>query len=707
MIFLYFPTMLILLTIALVAANAWGLPQPRAGSEKRLAAQQLFRQTLSARPALSLEEYIRQLERVTALDGKFAEAFHELGRAYIQQETIAGRDRAVEALERAMQLAPQNTEYRYTMAKLQLRRGAHATAKSEFRKIIKLDPMQARAHYELALFYEEDMLHYRDMISPHENATLYFYEFANKDFLEAERLFRSAIGLDPQMAEAYHHLAGLYFDAQLHEKMAALMERATAKLSTADLFLFLGLARQQLGKPDAAMQAYQKALELMPPADRALFYSLQTVLSPDSLKIYERAPDSLQTRMQQRFWTARDPLFLTEANERLLEHFGRIAYANLRYGVPEKNIAGWKTDRGQTLIRFGHPRWRTRTGADLGSSATGRVTLNTSKEFWNYGDFQMVFEDRFLNWNYAFAWGSVGELDGKVIFDDKIRELPERYEFPHGGGRLKLPHVIAQFRDRQNPDSTKVEIYFGVADSALDATKPTLQRGLFFFNENWDAVRQWREKCQLVSSTAVADHLAARWPVRMKPGAYQISLEVLDPKSGRSGAEREKVVIEDFSSERLHMSSVVLAVSDSASADLELYRDGEVHLVPVFFQEFFEETPIYVYYEIYNLALDAGGQSHYQIDYVVEPAAENKSLISRAAIRLGKLLGWHRQSVAIGSTFEATGGSPEEKLYQRLEILGQPAGHHHLTIRVTDRVSDQSAWRRVSLAIKPKNKNND
>jgi len=699
--------MLILLTIALVAATALGFTQPHAGSEKKLAAQQLFRQTLSARAALSLEEYIRQLERVTAFDGKFAEAFHELGRAYIEQETIAGRDRAIVALERAIQLAPQNTEYRYTMAKLQLRRGAYATAKSEFRKIMKLDPMDARPYYQLALFREEDMLHYRDMVSPHENATIYFYEFANKDFAEAERLFRSAIGLDPKMADAYHHLAGLYFDAQLYEKMATLMEKAVTHLSSVDLFLFLGLARQQLGKADAAMQAYQQALELMPPADRAFFYSLQTVLSPDSLKIYERTPDSLQTQRQQLFWTARDPLFLTEANERLLEHFGRIAYANLRYGIPEKNIAGWKTDRGQTLIRFGQPRWRTRTRADLGTSATGRVTLNASKEFWDYGDFQMIFEDRFLNRNYAFAWGGVGEIDGKVIFDEKIRELPERYVFPHGGGRLKLPHVIAQFRDRQNPDSTKVEIYFGVADSVVYSTKPALHRGLFFFDENWSVIRQWREKRRLVNSTAAADHLADRWPVRMRPGTYQISLEVLDPKSSRSGAERETVVIEDFSAERLHMSSVVLAVADSSSSVLELYRDHNVHLVPVFLQEFFGETPIYVYYEIYNLALDAAGRSRYHLDYVVEPAPENKGLISRAAIRLGKLLGWRRQRMTIGSTFEAAGGSHDEKLYQRLEILGQPAGQYHLTIRVTDRVSGQSASRRVTLAIKQKNENND
>ncbi len=696
--------MTLLLTVAL-AANALGFTPPGAPAEKKPAAQQLFQQTLAARSSLTLEEYIRQLERVTALDKKFAEAFHELGCAHLEQNTIAGRNRALLALDRAIRLAPQNTEYRYTMAKLQLRRGARGEAKSELRRIMKIDPADARPYYHLARFKEEDMLHYRDLISPHENATIYFYEYADEDFLEAERLFRSAIGLDPKMAEAYHHLAGLYFEAQLFDKMAALMEKAAAPLSSADLFLFLGLARQRLGKSDAAMQAYQQALQLMPLEDRAFFYSLQTVLAPDSMKIYDRAPDSVKAPMQQRFWQARDPLFLTAANERLLEHFGRIAYANLRYGVPEKNIAGWKTDRGQTLIRFGQPRWRLRTRADLGTGATGRTTLNASKEFWDYENFQMIFDDRFLNRDYSFAWGSVGEIDGKALFEEKIREVPERYEFPHGGRKLELPHVIAQFRGAQNPDSTRLEIYLGLSDSArLMANSFSLQRGLFFFDENWNEIRHWRENRRFSHEAGdTAKFILDRWPVNMRPGAYRMSLEVIEPQSGRSGAERATLVVENFSGDQLNMSSVVLTNADSSNPELALHRENDVQLVPALFQDFFPDQPIYVFYEIYNLTFDAQGQSRYRIDYVVESAPPNKSL----AARLGKRLGLSRQNVTLGSSFESTGNRRDEKLYQSLEILGQPAGPYRLTIRLTDRISGQTVSRLVSFAIKQKNKNKD
>jgi GWxTD domain-containing protein len=718
--FIIFSTMIPLLTIAWAAFEVWGAAQLRAHADKKLMAQQLFQEALSARHALALEDYIDRLQHVTKLDGKFAEAFHELGRAYIECGTIAGRNQASAALERAIQLAPRNIEYRYTMAQLQLKREARAAAAGEFRQMMKLDPTDPRPYYHLALFKEEDMLHYRDMVSLHEDAVIYFYSFAEKDFAEAERLLRSAIGLAPRMAEAYHHLAGLYFDAQRYHKMADLLNRAVKHVASADVFLFLGLARHQLGQTDSAMQAYQHALQLMPPQDRAFFYSLQPVLSPDSLKVYEKAPDSVKTQIQQRFWKARDPLFLTEANERLLEHFGRIAYANLRYSVPGKNIVGWKTDRGKTLIRFGNPRTQVRTRADLGTTPTGHIKLNPSQETWNYGDFYINFSDAFMNGNYTFAWGDF-ETDGKWVFEHKIRKEPERYVFPHGGWRLELPHIIAQFRSPEdstnaNSNHTLVEIYFGLADSSLREVRSTaegyrqfaLHRGLFFFDANWNEIRQWQENRTLSFSAAqnapAPNYLIDRWPVQMPPGAYHLSLEVLDQRSGHSGAERKMIVIEDFSGEQLQMSSVVLAsaatkTSDEENFKLALYQKDDVYFVPSLFHKFSADTPIDVYYEVYNLTLDVNGQSRYRIDYVVETLQENKSLVSRAFDRLGQLLRRGERQVAITSSFESTGNQRREKLCHSIAMLGHPAGQHHLTIRLTDEISGQSAERRVAFEI--------
>ena len=43
-----------------------------------------------------------------------------------------------------------------------------------------------------------------------------------------------------------------------------------------------------------------------------------------------------------KYWSINDPLLLTGYNESSLEHFARVAYANLFFYVPKLTLAGWK-----------------------------------------------------------------------------------------------------------------------------------------------------------------------------------------------------------------------------------------------------------------------------------------------------------------------------------------------------------------------------
>ena len=61
-----------------------------------------------------------------------------------------------------------------------------------------------------------------------------------------------------------------------------------------------------------------------------------------------------------------------------MEHYGRVAYANLRFSVPARNIEGWKTIRGQTYIKYGKYQRRT----------TGVFPM--FKETWYYGGYRFV-----------------------------------------------------------------------------------------------------------------------------------------------------------------------------------------------------------------------------------------------------------------------------------------------------------------------------
>ena len=52
------------------------------------------------------------------------------------------------------------------------------------------------------------------------------------------------------------------------------------------------------------------------------------------------------------FWVKRDPTPATAHNERMEEYYYRISFANRQYG----NFgAGWKTDRGLVMVKFGEP----------------------------------------------------------------------------------------------------------------------------------------------------------------------------------------------------------------------------------------------------------------------------------------------------------------------------------------------------------------
>jgi GWxTD domain-containing protein len=58
-------------------------------------------------------------------------------------------------------------------------------------------------------------------------------------------------------------------------------------------------------------------------------------------------------RLWKAFWRGTDPNLATAAHEALDEYFARLALANARFRG--EGVAGWRTDRGEVLIRLGEP----------------------------------------------------------------------------------------------------------------------------------------------------------------------------------------------------------------------------------------------------------------------------------------------------------------------------------------------------------------
>ncbi len=77
------------------------------------------------------------------------------------------------------------------------------------------------------------------------------------------------------------------------------------------------------------------------------------ILSQDSINKYEDADLESQQAFFKRFWKEHDPDPSTERNELKNEYFKRVNYANAHFSAMGQ--AGWLTDRGRILIKFGPP----------------------------------------------------------------------------------------------------------------------------------------------------------------------------------------------------------------------------------------------------------------------------------------------------------------------------------------------------------------
>jgi GWxTD domain-containing protein len=95
----------------------------------------------------------------------------------------------------------------------------------------------------------------------------------------------------------------------------------------------------------------------------------------DSLR---KAPPAERGRLWKVFWRATDPNSATPNHEDLDIYFARIALANARFR--EEGMPGWRTDRGETLVRLGEPD----EVFDASPASEGRLIR------WGYTQYQLA-----------------------------------------------------------------------------------------------------------------------------------------------------------------------------------------------------------------------------------------------------------------------------------------------------------------------------
>ena len=605
----------------------------------------LYHDALSRMNESEPKESVEEFKQVLKKDGKYAPALAQLTRLYIRLDTPEFRRRAVEASEKAIRIDPENLQYQLLHGEALWNRGFQREAKAHYEKVIEKFPNAAVAAYDAGRHIFGEYMITRDRIIQRRGA---IRTFAKNEYDQAVMLFEKSLETDPDYQDSYYLLGLAHLEHRRIPAMQRVMRRMMRKFpGDINAQLFMAYSHQLQRNLPEANKLYEQAIAAMEPEQRKMMESVDIIASKeDSARIAKamQAGDDGEWKDSEaltQFWNKNDPLFLTDHNERRMEHYGRVAYANLRFSVPARNIEGWKTIRGQTYIKYGKYQRR----------VTGVYPM--FKEAWYYDGYHFVFQSV----NGVDGWGFAGEVGPSSTVDvtraagrgsfgssprrsrrsrssiprsqrilDEYYDIKNRSAFkkveahfvdPFHSRKYTLPHQITAFRAGKN---MRMEIAYAIPTGKLKANDDqmiVMDEGLFMFDYLWrDLYRNVRPLGQKRPSGRNAQqYLLSQRAMTLPQGTYNVVVEVGDRTSGTIGTFRTERLL-TVSESNLDMSDLLLAQKIETINPFPEKRT-DLRIAPNPLRAYRTGQLASVYLEIYNLKKDEFGRTQYQIVYSI------------------------------------------------------------------------------------------
>lgn len=658
---------------------------------------------VAAQDTLLGEEVRIDLLKAAIKEDETGRAMHALGRLYMELGGVSKVHSAERWLKRAMDKERNNGTYLASLAEYFWRIGRRTTAIEYARRGVDRDPNNVLPLYWAARFemwqmtrtLDTEQVDYNYGDDPQITQVTFSLERYGIEARDAAiGLLTRAIALDPDYWPTHHLLGLVYFEGRKPLELIGLFEDYLERHpNNTNAHFFLGLGYQSQDNLRQAFAQYQAGLKLMSPKDQQFMMSVFVMADPDST-----APNIDAIR---KFWTGRDPLYLTEYNERLLEHSRRVAYADLRFGDPLKGISGWYTDKGQAYIRYGHPITVVAhpagfaTGADLPgfmqdylarAAQWQSMSKNYShrQELWRYDGFTLIFENTDTRdyWQYRIGW-----LDSEVnplAFDTFVEYKSEHYTDPYKMKRYKAPYQLAQFRGENG--KSRVEMYYGLSIDEVTSKEDRpglrdveLKQGIFLFDANWDTLKREVVKVKKLPfmryDALQAGYVFSGDRLELNPGRHYLAAEIQDVSTQSLGTFRDTLDVRAFGGDTLNVSDLLIARRVVERDNRPLGRDRFLVLSNPL-KQYERGGQLVVYFEVYNLLRNEFGATHYELTFQV-----------RALNDAGDL---EDAEWATAVSYDQRGNRDWEPLYLALDLKKIMPGPKALRVLVKDLQSEQT-----------------
>ena len=717
--------------LALILATA----TVAAGQDPKMtAADSLLKVALSQARAGDTSKAIKTLERASRIAPRFAPAHFHRG-LLISQTTRLGmgdigrRTEAYRAINLALRLDRDNPFYLLELGRIRLKTPLlRVDAERLFRKAVAAAEQRgdkrvlAEVHTELGQIFDRRYLtmanrhmivgdietfdadealgdwHYTpDFLA---QRTQKLQDAGEIDRRKAEEHLRIALSANPAHTTAALSLLGLLYDLERFEEMV-LLARETLRHEPRSprLLMALGLALHRTDRDAEARTVFDSAIALISPDERADMFGLEALLRREAAKSYASLGGGERATLDSTFWATADPLRLTAVNEARIEFLSRVAYADLRFSSAEFGLRGWKTDRGDIHIRYGHPPVVATFAPsdDLGHVTTVWWYPETKLRFVFHGPPAMnsaTFSGEFRSYAENVRHNS------PVLFDNLRARL--RVD--------SVPVQVARFRGTGR--GTEVAIYADIPTGSmlggLDVAQGALETGLFVTDAYQRPISETRDSA--VVRPAGRDRLTPRaWVRELPPGRYAYRVEAREAASGRSARALADLELGAYPAGQLLLSDILVArriASRSGGATAGTETRSDLLIIPNASLTFAPDDTMHLYWEVYGASRDSSGTAHLEVSVAV-----NVTEVARAPGLGARVLGGLADAVGMSEkgddrillryAFDRAIADESARIPNHLAIQLDNAvpGTYLLHLTIKDLVSNRTATQARTITI--------
>lgn len=592
----------------------------------------------------------------------------------------------------------------------------YSKAERAFKSALELKPDYTDARYNLAVNYllKEGMDNYHLAI---EN-------------------FKKVLAQDSSYSDANHMLGLAYMYAGDRYNAEKVFRDIIRKgTSPARARIRLSEILMETGRPEEAMISYYRGLEQL--KDRKMIDEIvaetEILLEKDEKREIENAPYDQKCLLVKKFWKKKDPTPTTPLNERFNVHFKRVQIARNNYPTL---IPPYFDDRGKIYVKYGEPdgRYMSEIYEELikpneswsyeHSLGEGMVFdfVREGHSYWEVPTLQDAFhagvnrnayelyKER-ANLSPAYQRLGISPDESKMIDFKAKKSLAHQRApaeisvFKIKGNVLPFFYNFARFRDSDS--KVRVEIYCGVPRSRLTFEEnrtgktTTLNYTLLLQDSNFTDIKRIRKRFPLAAASGEDVSTGVflyQENVSLPPGMYHMAIRFENPEGTSYNVYKHELPLPEYPGSQLTISDLELASSILMASGSDTFVKNGLQVIPKPYNIVDRQSPVAIYFEIYNLGFNTSGKSDYTVSYRVATVDEEKGAISKTISAIGSIFGGGR-GAGVSSSYRNSSSDTSTHEFITFDMKNLPPGIVELVITVTDNVLNTETEKTLSLRL--------